>query len=110
MCLVLKVLTPELLSCYTVSKDDRVDIDEKVADADLISTKAVARLSTKAESIHDELDAYGRAHFEKEQAAVQKAFGAVQMLVGAAQVRKSTLIRYSCRTSHRRSSVTAGRG
>jgi hypothetical protein len=59
--------------------------EERLADADLIKSKAAERIKSKAKIIADEMDEYGRAQWTKEQEAIDRAYQVVQALVAKAQ-------------------------
>jgi phage host-nuclease inhibitor protein Gam len=58
-----------------------------LADADRIKARAAERIKTKVQALLDEIDEYGREHWQKEQSAFDRAFEALEALVTKAQVR-----------------------
>lgn len=63
-------------------------VDDQVADAELIGTKAVARVKGLAGDATKEVQAYGSEHRGKEEQSILRAYGSVETLTGKAQVRR----------------------
>lgn len=67
------------------ARDARTPTEQKVADADDLTLKALARLHSRADDIVDELDEYGQAYWQKEANAVNGASTPLMDLVFSAQ-------------------------
>lgn len=59
--------------------------DDKISQGKLLGEKAIQKMQRSVEDAKEEVDAFGRAHFEKEQGAVQQAHHPVESLAQEAQ-------------------------